>query len=228
MKKKEQIGLIITAAGYGVRMNSDKPKMLLEINNKPVLHWSVIPFLEIDIITKIIITYPDGYFNKFKNICDSLFQSKQNYELVQGGNTRQNSIKKAIAKMNNVKWIGVHDGCRPLIEPFFIKRLINKVKQSNACIPALPIRDTVKKVQSNKIVETLQRDTLFLVQTPQFFEYNLLLRAYQHAESINYIGTDDASLVEQLGEPVFFIKGEDKNIKLTVPADMLIASMYLR
>ena len=225
---KECIGLIITAAGYGIRMNTDKPKMLLEINGNPLLYWSIIPFLKICSIEKYIITYPHGYLKIYKTICNSLFQPKHKYHLVEGGNSRQNSIKKALLYTEKLRWIGVHDGARPLVRRYLIEQLIIQVKKLKACIPALPVKDTIKRIKGDRVIETLKRNTLYLAQTPQFFERDLLVAAYQYADKTNYIANDDASLVEQLGKPIFCIKGDYQNIKLTVPEDIQVASVYLK
>ena len=130
-------------------------------------------------------------------------------------------------KSNQTDIVLVHDGVRPLVGKDLISRIIEATEQKGAAIPALSLEDTIKRVEGEKVVKTLDRLTLFRIQTPQGFFYTTLERALRKAKEDNFYGTDEASLVERIGENVYIVEGNTQNIKITSPEDIHIAEALL-
>ncbi len=216
---------IIVGAGIGKRMeNIDKSFLLL--NGKPILVHSILPFEKSNLIDEIIIVVKKDKLNNAKKVV-SEYKFKKVKKIISGGRTRQNSVFNGLCKIKNADIVLVHDMARPLIDEYIIKDCINNAKKFWAAIPAFPIKDTIKK--GDKFVEkTIDRKNLNLAQTPQAFKYQILKKAYESAKESKFIGTDDASLVEKLGYKIKIIPGSSKNIKITIPEDMIIAENLLK
>jgi len=149
--------------------------------------------------------------------------------VVEGGEERQDSVLNGF-KMINPKKAGivlVHDGVRPLVSKDLITRVIEVAFKKGAVIPALPLEDTVKEVTGKQVLRTLERQELFKIQTPQGFSYSILKKALDKAQAEGYYGTDEAVLVERIGEKVAVVPGDPRNIKITVPEDLKIVEAYL-
>jgi 2-C-methyl-D-erythritol 4-phosphate cytidylyltransferase len=121
----------------------------------------------------------------------------------------------------------VHDAARPFIQKHLIRRLTETAEKTGAAIIGVPAKDTMKKVRDNAVVETVERSSLWAVQTPQAFRISILLHAYKKAEEDHFIGTDDSSLVERISYPVSMVEGDYDNIKLTTPEDLFFAESIL-
>jgi 2-C-methyl-D-erythritol 4-phosphate cytidylyltransferase len=121
----------------------------------------------------------------------------------------------------------IHDGARPFVTKSLIHRLVEEVQQSGAAIAAVPVKDTIKRVKDLVVTETVERSSLWSVQTPQAFRRSLVLQAHEQAKKAGYIGTDDASLVERMGHDVKIVAGDYQNIKLTTPEDLIFAEAIL-
>jgi 2-C-methyl-D-erythritol 4-phosphate cytidylyltransferase len=149
--------------------------------------------------------------------------------LVVGGAERQDSVYNGLQHLpGHCGWVMIHDGVRPFTTPDLIRRTWAAGRESGACIAALPSTDTVKRVLDGKVVETLPRDMIWLVQTPQVFRKDLILGAYEEARRQGWIGTDDASFVERSGFAVAVTLGERSNVKVTTPEDLEWGAAYLR
>jgi len=222
---------IIVAAGKGSRMQESIPKQYLEIHNKPILYHTILKFYLNPLISKIIAVIPsndDKYY--INNIISSIYKSLNNkkilkkIEIVKGGSTRQNSVFNALKKINNTQNIVlIHDGVRPFVKQIHITKCIQTAVKYKASILAIPASDTIKKAEQNEIFETLDRTNLWLAQTPQAFDYSLILNAHKNAQDKGFDATDDSMLVEKIGQRVHIVKGDNLNIKITTKEDLIIA-----
>ena len=149
--------------------------------------------------------------------------------VVEGGETRQQSVENALATLNDdTDLVAVHDAVRPFIEVEVIEKVVREANESGAAIVGIVPVDTVKQVHRNKVRATLPRERLVLTQTPQVFKFALLRHAFERARRDLFIGTDESSLVERLEQvEVSVVSGTDRNIKITKPADMELARLYL-
>ncbi|MCX7770459.1 MAG: 2-C-methyl-D-erythritol 4-phosphate cytidylyltransferase [Proteobacteria bacterium] len=219
--------IILLASGVGKRagLKNDTPKQLWLVNNKPILWYSLNTFRKIFKDEQIIITYSREYEKKFLH-----FFKKYNVKskVVYGGERRQDSVKNAFSLIENEKGIVIiHDSARPIINLPLVKKVIEGTEKYGACIPIIPVSDTVKVIENGFVQKTIDRSKLGLVQTPQGFSIELLKKAFENADfSKEY--TDEASLIEQLGKQVYTIQGEKFNLKLTFKEDLTIIKTLLR
>lgn len=219
--------VIIPAAGQGKRMGAGKNKLLIELNGIPVLIHTLLVFEKDEKCEGIILAIHPQDEAEFKALLEK-YQISKVKGLVPGGKERQNSIYQALKSTLGEGIILVHDAARPFIKKEFIHRLAETAEKSGAAIIGVPAKDTIKKAANGTVVETIDRSSLWMVQTPQAFRISLLKAAYKKAEEEQYIGTDDASLVERLGEPIAIVEGDYDNIKLTTPEDLYFAEAILK
>ena len=227
-----KVSVILPAAGLGTRMGrekagtSRKPFMLL--NGAPILVHTIRKFLRCASVTEIVIALRADDFEWANSI---LLQehASTTVRLVEGGETRQQSVENALATLApDVTLVAVHDAVRPFIDPELIEKTIAEAAKSGAAIVGIVPVDTVKRVHKNKIRDTLNREHLALAQTPQVFRLDLLKRAFAAARRDTFTGTDESSLVERLDEvEVSVVQGSARNIKITRPADMDLARLIL-
>lgn len=214
------ISVIIVAAGSSKRMKGNVNKPYLRLRGFPVLYYSISRFLKIKKISEIIVVIR----KKDKKSLHYLIKKYKfkNVKVIFGGKIRQDSVfngLKAVSK--GCKIVLIHDAARPFVSKELISSLIKNAAKFNAVIPVLPIKETVKRSSDRKFIDaTLDRNKLFLAQTPQVFDRELILNAYKKAYKENIYGTDDAMLVERLGNPVKIVLGEEKNIKITTKDDL--------
>ncbi|RLB89342.1 MAG: 2-C-methyl-D-erythritol 4-phosphate cytidylyltransferase [Deltaproteobacteria bacterium] len=226
---------IIVAGGKGRRMQSRQKKQYLELEKIPVLTRTITVFDAHEKVCDIILVIP-GEDRKFcREFILEPFCFTTPIHLVNGGIRRQesvfNGLKKAckLSPFFDKTLVLIHDGVRPFIGKTVLDDCIAKAIINGACIPAVKITDTVKKVlDGQKITVTLDRDFLYKAQTPQVFRLDLVLKAYAHAKATLFEGTDDASLMEHAGLPVFVTNGSLSNIKLTTPEDLSLSRYLLK
>ncbi|MBI2251705.1 MAG: 2-C-methyl-D-erythritol 4-phosphate cytidylyltransferase [Armatimonadetes bacterium] len=219
-----KFGALITAAGKSRRMEKGN-KLLLNLYGKPVLFWSLSPFQNCDLIEEIIITAPSREINLYENLVKK-FNLNKVKKIIPGGASRQISVWKALNNLKEINYVLIHDGARPLITQREILKLIKAVKKVKSVILAIPVKDTVKELNSKKVIKhTLNREKIYLAQTPQVFDFNLIYQAYQEAFKKKLKSTDDASLVEFLGNKVSILEGSIENIKITYPLDLDFANL---
>lgn len=207
-------------------MQAGKNKLLLELNGVPVLIHTLKVFEEDDACLGIILAANPQDETEIMAILKQYNVTKV-ISLVPGGEERQHSIYNALKTVKTDGIILVHDAARPFIRTEQIHRLIKKAEETGAAIIGVPAKDTMKKVLDGVVVETVDRSSLWAVQTPQAFRVSLLRKAYDQAEQDHYLGTDDASLVERLDYPVAMVQGDYDNIKLTTPEDLYFAKAIL-
>lgn len=219
--------VILPAAGQGKRMGAGKNKLLLELNGLPVLIHTLRVFEQDEDCSGIILAIHPQDEMEFQALLTSYNVSKV-IRLVPGGKERQDSIYNALNSVESDGIILVHDAARPFIQKEHIHRLTEMAAETGAAILGVPAKDTIKKVQDGVVVETVERSSLWAVQTPQAFRISLLTEAYKKAEKDHFLGTDDASLVERLHYPVAIVEGDYDNIKLTTPEDLYFAEAILK
>jgi 2-C-methyl-D-erythritol 4-phosphate cytidylyltransferase len=222
-----KVTAIIPAAGLGKRLN--QKKQFIDINGKPLLAITLSVFEECQSIDEIVIAALQEDMEIIKDICKDM---KKVVNVVIGGEERQDSVYnclKAISKESDEDLIVIHDAARPLITKEIISGAIAEAKVSKAAVVGVPSKDTIKSVSSDNIItDTLDRNSIWLVQTPQVFRYQLIKEAYERASKIGYRATDDSKLVERLGVSVKMVMGSYENIKITTKEDVVMADAILK
>jgi 2-C-methyl-D-erythritol 4-phosphate cytidylyltransferase len=218
--------VIIPAAGQGKRMGAGRNKLLLELENMPIFIYTLKVFEEDESCSGIILAINDQEEKEIMNLLNS-YGIKKVIGLVPGGKERQHSVFHGVQALKDDGIVLVHDGARPFIDHDQIQSLVLAAEQHGASVLAVPVKDTVKKVIGNKVKETVERSSLWAVQTPQAFRMSLLRKAHEKAMEEDFLGTDDASLVERIGQDVIIIEGNYDNIKLTTPEDLFFAETII-
>ncbi len=226
---------IITAAGKGTRLKSNISKQFLNIYNKPILAHTLSIFEKTPKVDAIYVSVPEDYLDSCrKNIVEKYKFSKVR-KLVIGGSHRQESVFNAILSIpENTNIVLIHDGVRPLVTPeeinTTIRRLVNDNKKDpevKGVILAAPAKETIKRIIGSTIDATIPRDTVWHAQTPQTFFYKEIIEAHRKAVAEEFIGTDDASLIERMGWKVNVTRGRHENIKITTPVDLFLAELFI-
>jgi 2-C-methyl-D-erythritol 4-phosphate cytidylyltransferase len=215
---------IIAAGGSGQRMKSSIPKQFIELNGRPILMHTLERFYSAQSSIELIIVLPKSHHHTWDILCN-----KHNFNIphavCEGGSSRFQSVKKGLALCAEESIIAVHDGVRPLISPDFILSIYKEAESKKAVIPVCSVVESIRKVEGDSSI-ALDRSNYYTVQTPQCFTSNLLHKAYHQKEQPFF--TDDASVVEYLGEKVHLFEGEDNNVKITTPKDLLLAEALLK
>ena len=219
--------VIIPAAGQGKRMGAGKNKLLLELDHTPVLIHTLNTFEKDDACTSILLAIHPQDQDAFTALLQKNGISKV-AAFVPGGKERQHSVYHAVKTIKDDGIVLVHDGARPFVDQELIASLIKAAEEKGAAVLAVPVKDTVKKVAQGMVTETVERSSLWAIQTPQAFRLSILLEAHEKAMKDQFIGTDDASLVERLGLQVMIVEGNYDNIKLTTPEDLYFAEAIIR
>jgi 2-C-methyl-D-erythritol 4-phosphate cytidylyltransferase len=219
--------VIIPAAGQGKRMGAGKNKLLLELNNIPVLIHTLKVFEEDELCEGIILAIHPQDEEEFILLLKK-HNVKKVLDLVPGGKERQDSIYNALKTVKTEGIILVHDAARPFILKDQIHRLLDTAQKTDAAIIGVPAKDTMKTVRDNVVKATVERSSLWVVQTPQAFRFSLLYRAYEQAAKDGFVGTDDSSLVERISHPVTMVEGDYDNLKLTTQEDLFFAQAILQ
>ncbi len=226
-----QTGVIIPAAGFGSRMKSDTPKQFLHLAGEPILIRTIMSFLDCEDIHWVALAIAADQHQQTEALLGKYIpeQDRPRIIVTEGGATRQQSVWSGLQALpEDVEIILVHDGARPLISSRLIENCLQGALTHGAVIAAIPVNDTIKEVSANQTISrTVDRTHLYRAQTPQAAKRQLLEQAYRQAETDNFTGTDEASLLEHAGIPITIINGEEHNIKITRPGDMLIARNLL-
>lgn len=219
---KKRITAIILAGGKGSRMGSKKPKQFLEIANKPIILYSLEIFDKCKDITDIVVVCYKAGINPLKSIIKKAGKINKKVKIVPGGKTRQESSFNGLqACSKNTEYVLIHDSARPFIDEKMIKRVLKATINSGAVTTVTNIIDTVVEVKGNRVKNILNRDDIKRVQTPQGFDYKLILSAHRSALKKGFSdATDDCSLVKLYGMDYMTVKGSEKNIKITTKNDL--------
>jgi 2-C-methyl-D-erythritol 4-phosphate cytidylyltransferase len=232
--------VILPAAGIGTRMastpgaaNKAAPKQFLELGGVPILLHSLRAFLAVPRVTGIYVAVREPEQPRVSALLDEHKLSAR-VHVVCGGDTRQESVANALAALpsaadNDI--VLVHDAVRPLIDPQTIERTIAAIEKHGAAIVATPAVDTIKQVERTAdgalITATIPRELIVHAQTPQGASVPLMRRAFSEAAADEFVGTDEASLLERAGIPVYVVPGSSRNLKVTQPGDLEVAEFYL-
>jgi 2-C-methyl-D-erythritol 4-phosphate cytidylyltransferase len=220
---------IIVAAGTGNRMGSDRPKQFLQLAGTPIIFHTLKPFERCDSIQEIIVVVPAAESAGFLSIAGKYGLRKLS-RVVPGGVTRADSVKRGLMAIRETtaEIVAIHDGVRPFVTVEEISSTVAMARSNGAAILVAPATDTIKQTNRGSVVKTLERQELYRALTPQCFRYELLRKAYESADVNDISLTDDSLLVERLGKPVSVVEGSSRNIKITTPADLLIAETILK
>lgn len=216
-------GVIIVAGGSGRRMGATLPKQFMMLGNEPILSHSINRIHEALPAAEIVVVLPEEHIALWRNIAARF--DVAHHKITAGGTERFYSVKNGLKELSDeVKIIAVHDAVRPLASKKLIIKLILEAEKSVAVIPIVAPVDSFRKIEGDdsKIID---RSALRIVQTPQVFDATILRRAYEQDFSSTF--TDDASVVEAIGEKITLCEGERGNIKITTPEDMVIATALL-
>ena len=222
---KTKVHAIIVAAGKGNRMRGSVRKQYIALDGIPILERTLSIFDSCSKVNQIMVVVPHEDLDFCRNEILTPAKLQNDVKLIAGGLERQDSVYNALKIIEPDEGIVIiHDGVRPFVKQEHLAACIKSAAKLGACILGIPAFDTVKKVNpENEITQTHKRDTLWLAQTPQVFEVKLIKKAHEKAKQEGFRGTDDASLVERLGEAVKIIPGSRSNIKITNPEDLNLA-----
>lgn len=215
--------IIIVAGGKGLRMGGDIPKQFLPICGKPVLMRTLEAFYTYDNAIHIILVLPVDQQAYWRELCVE-YQFAVKHDIANGGETRFHSVMNGLALVEGDGLVGIHDGVRPFVSQGVIENCFSEALEKKAVIPVVGVVETVRHLMGEDS-ETVPRDEYKLVQTPQVFEVKLLQKAYR--QEYTDLFTDDASVVEALGEKVYLVEGNRENIKITTPFDLKLAEMLV-
>jgi len=214
---------IILAGGRGKRMGQKISKQYILVNEKPVLYYTIKRFLECENIDNIVLVLPSDEISYCKKEVLDKYSLKVD-KIVEGGKERQDSVYNALNSLENTDIVLIHDGARPFVSKEIITKGISKALKYGAAAPGVMPKDTIKiKDECSLSRETLNRNELVAVQTPQVFKYELIKKCHEKVREQNKIVTDDTMVVEAYGHKVFLYDGEYTNIKITTPEDLVIA-----
>lgn len=224
-----KVAAVIVAGGSGSRMGTKVKKQYLKLKDKEILVHTVERFSTITMIQEIIVVTAQEDIEYVTKLLKEVYKVDKVKKVVAGGKERQDSCYNGIKSVSHdINYVMIHDGARPLISEQCILQSIEKVKEHKACIVAVPVKDTIKQVDdTGKVIQTPKRETLWSVQTPQTFERDLIIKAYEATHNDSIIATDDSMIVEAMGHPVYIVQGEYTNIKITTPEDLLLAEKLL-
>ena len=228
--QNEKVKAVILASGSGSRINKETPKQFQELSGSPVIIHTLKPFEENNNIDESIIVTLSNYIDKTWEFVNHYHLTKVK-KIIRGGKTRQESSKKGIdACGDDTKFVLIHDAARPFITTDLLKKLIKALKKNDAVVPVIPSTDTIVETDRKGFISKIpNRSMLWRVQTPQAFKYELIKEAHRKAlEQGVKNSTDDSSLLLRIGQPVYTIKGNEKNIKITFPDDFKIADAILK
>jgi len=220
---------LVPAAGRGLRMGGSLPKQFLTLGGVPILVHSLRALEAADTVSEIILAVPEADREFCLSEIITPYGFKKVTRIVAGGAQRQDSVRhglEAVGKGVNI--VLVHDAVRPFLTVEMIGRVIAAAVKHGAAVAAIPMRDTVKLVGDDGLIEkTVDRGQLWLAQTPQAFRRTLFQEAHREAQLDGFHGTDDVQLVERLGYPVAVVEGSGENIKITKPEDLAIGEAIL-
>ena len=221
---------IIVAAGKGIRMSDSVRKQYIALDGMPMLSRTLGVFNHCDLIDRIIVAVPEDDIDFCRNEIIPAANMGKDPILVIGGARRQDSVYNSLKTIETDDGVVlIHDGVRPFVNPEHLVACIKGAQKHGACILGIPAFDTVKHVNTkNEIIQTQKRDRLWLAQTPQAFQLQLIKKAHEIAKKEGFMGTDDASLVERLGGVVKIIPGSRSNIKITNQEDLKLAQALLQ
>lgn len=222
-----RVAAVIAAAGRSARMGQGTPKVLLSLHQVPIIVRSILPFHHSSHVDDVVVVATEASIERVRELV-AQYGLRKVSQVVAGGLKRQQSVALGLQAVGPCEVVLVHDGARPLVTADIIERVVEAAREHGAAVPAVALQDTVKRVDGDRVVETLNRDELRAVQTPQGFRYEVLVAAHERARAEGFYGTDDATLVERMGHPVVVVPGSPENLKITTPEDLVMAEALLQ
>jgi len=224
-----RVGVVIAAGGRGRRLGSSVPKQFLPLAGIPILQRTVELFASLRLVDEIVIASPKEHVARVRNLL-ARGGIKKIVSIVPGGRERQDSVWNGLhGFISKPDVVLVHDAVRPLVGRATVNKVIASTAKHGAAVVGVKVQDTIKvEAKSGFYARTLDRSKLWAVQTPQGFEFRILMKAHQAARRSGFIGTDDASLVERLKIPVRIVEGDQMNIKITTSADLHLAKIWVK
>jgi 2-C-methyl-D-erythritol 4-phosphate cytidylyltransferase len=217
---------IITAGGSGTRFDATHKKQFFEISNKPIINNTIEIFYPIEQVREIIVTLPEDDFQYFDQKLVSEYPNK--LKCIIGGVTRQESVLNALNICNEKnEFVMIHDAVRPLLRKSDLLQMMSLVVEYDAVILGSRVKNTIKRVDKDLVVDTIKRDNLIEVYTPQLFRLNKIKDFHIRAKDINNVFTDDASIFEYFDEPVHWYETDVMNIKITTKEDLLLVKSLM-
>ena len=213
---------IIVAGGTGQRMGSVVPKQFLEIEGKSILLHTIDQFVNAFDDIRLVVVLPEEYIEEGKKLLKD--KTKNPIQFIAGGETRFQSVKNGLTAVKEKSIVFVHDAVRCLLTPALVQRCYQQAVENGSAIPAVSSTDTVR-IMENENHHLFDREKVMLIQTPQTFQSEIILAAFDQVYQPNF--TDEANVVEASGQPVFLVDGEFENIKITRPLDLAIATYVL-
>ena len=222
--KLKRCGAVIVAAGSASRMGGID-KIMEPLEGEPLVMHSVRAFQNCNAIKEIVVVTRQDLILPIMSLCAGMDKVKA---VVAGGSSRPESVSAGLnALSDQVKLAAIHDGARPLITWQVIDRAVRAANSYGAAAPGIPVKDTIKVVTGGVVKETPERKNLYAVQTPQVFDIALLRAALKKAKDDGAAITDDCSAVERMGMSVKIVEGDERNLKVTTPIDLLVAKLFL-
>lgn len=225
----EKVYAVVPAAGAGRRMGGNTRKQFLVLKGKPLFVHCLEVLDGHPEVRGIVLVVTPSEEETSRRLVAAANLSKIT-AIVSGGSERQHSVRLGLeAVPPGTDYVLIHDAARPLLTPDLVSRTLAAARRTGAAVAAVPVKDTIKVATSGgRVARTLERSTLWATQTPQAFAFPLIYEAHRRAYTEGFTGTDDAVLVERIGLPVEIVPGDDGNIKITTPADFLLAECLLQ
>lgn len=230
MENKGKNTAIVLAGGSGSRMKSTVKKQYLIMQGRPVLCHSLEVFQNHPQIDEIILVCGRGETDQCRHEIVEKYKFSKVTHITEGGKERYHSVYEGLKKIQDCRYVLIHDGARPFVDADMLDRILHELPECRACVVGMPVKDTIKMSDQKGFVEcTLPREKLWTIQTPQSFEYTLIREAYDRLMKVQDTSvkiTDDAMVAEYiLNLPVKLVEGSYNNIKITTPEDLLLAEM---
>ncbi|MBN1479585.1 2-C-methyl-D-erythritol 4-phosphate cytidylyltransferase [candidate division KSB1 bacterium] len=227
-KNKPIVAALVVAAGSGSRMGGSTLKQFIKIYDKPILQYTLEKFQAYPHIQHIYTILPEEFVGEYSLVIRNKWKITKFVRAVAGGAERHLSVWAGLQALDaEDKIVMIHDGVRPFVSQRILSESIRAAERYGAAVVGMRPKDTVKQIAKAQVKKTLDRTQIVLAQTPQTFRKEIILRANQFAFKNNSFSTDDAALVEQIGETVTVVPGEWQNIKITSPEDLIIARAYI-
>lgn len=208
-------------------MGMEKNKLLIHIDEIPVLVHTLKIFEKDNWCKSITLVIHKQDRKEISDLVEQ-FQLRKIAVMVEGGSERQQSVYKGLQQLQSECIVLIHDGARPFVKQKYLHQLVEKANHYGGAVLAVPVKDTIKMVRNRIVEETIDRSTLWSIQTPQAFQLHLIMNAHKKAEEDGYIGTDDASLLERFGGKVVVVEGDYENFKITTPEDLIFANAIIQ
>ena len=235
MYEEKKVTAVIVAAGSGTRMGTDVPKQFLKIGGRTILETTVAVFEHNPFVDEILVLTGRDFVKFCEDLCGRFGKVRS---VLPGGKERQDTVYEAVRRIPDGQLVLIHDGVRPYVTDGVIEGVLAGAKSAGAAVPAVACKDTVRQTlaenggeaETVSLSRTLDRKTLFQVQTPQGFASEILRHAYEAAYAEGFLGTDDAGLAERIGQKILLTEGDYANIKITtredLPMEMRVGSGY--